>query len=85
MIGWNINGNSLGGYHPVNVTSSSEPFPGGGVLNLLTIQALPAYNNTNVSCIATSFGSQSPVERTPIVTLVIQGKLSHMNLVRYML
>ena len=81
MVGWNINGTPLGGYHPVNITSSSEPFPSGGVLNLLTIQAFPEYNNTNVSCIATSFGSQSPVERTPIVTLVIQGKLSYSSMI----
>ena len=74
VIGWTVNGASFGSLRSLNITAGSQPLAGGSVLHTLTIQALAAYNNTNVACIATSFESGSARESTPDATLLIQGE-----------
>ena len=74
IIGWDINGTSLGRFHPLNISSSSvSDSTNDALLHTLTVAALEAYNNTNVSCVAIFFDSQILTEQTPNATLVVQG------------
>ena len=70
-IGWRLNGIPLLDTSLVGVDARSTSLPG-GVLNTLTIEALPEYNLTRIECIA-FFGDSSP-ENTEAVTLTIQGE-----------
>ena len=70
IIGWDINGTPCGRFH--NVSSGSRP-TADGVAHTLMIEALAVYNNTNVSCVAAFLDLQHPTERTPNVSLVVQG------------
>ena len=70
IIGWDINGIPSSRFY--NVSSGSRP-TADGVVHTLTIEALAVYNNTKVSCVASFLDSQHPTERTPNVSLVVQG------------
>ena len=79
IIAWDINGISIGHLHSLlNISSGSQP-TADGVVHTLTIMALEAYNNTNVSCVAAYFDPQYPVERTPNASLVVQGVYTAME------
>ena len=69
VIGWRINGIPLGseGLQGVNIESNTEM--GGQTLN---INAIPAYNNSIIECIAT-FVDGRPPEFASSVILNIQG------------
>ena len=73
IIGWDINGTALGQLRSLQNISSGSHSTADGVVHTLTILALEAYNNTEVSCVAAFFDSQYPVERTSNVVLVVQG------------
>ena len=70
-IGWRLNGTPFLDTSLVGVEARSTALPG-GVLNTLTIVALPGFNLTNIECVATFF-DDSPSEATEPVTLTIQG------------
>ena len=70
-IEWNINGTSLGDFHPLNITqmiplSSSETYT-------LSIQALASYNQTSVECVAFLDTTRLQREESSSVLLFIQG------------
>ena len=79
IIGWDINGIPSG--QSYNVSSGSRP-TADGVVHTLTIEALAVYNNTNVSCVASFLDSQRPFERTPNVSLVVQGVCPSNNIIK---
>ena len=73
-IGWRLNRIPLLDTSLVGVEARSTALPG-GVLNTLTIEALPEYNLTIIECVAVFF-DDSPSEATGGATLTIQGQLS---------
>ena len=72
-VGWIFNGTSIYSYNPPNITTSILP----GSVNVLTVLALPAYNETEVWCVATILqnGMSGRVEYSSKGKLVIQGIL----------
>ena len=74
LIGWIVNGSSLGQNPPPDITPGTTRDDDGALVNTLTIIARPEYNETVVECQAFFDGS---TEMTPPVTLtIINGKLS---------
>ena len=76
VIDWNINGQSLGNFHPPNVTKNTVSSPG-GFIHTLSILALEHYNGTIVECVAITFLDKLRInqrrEPTSSVVLLIQG------------
>ena len=70
LYNWLINGTASTHYPDVRVNSVAES--NGTFVDTLTIPAIPAYNGTEVVCVAT-FTDGSPTERTPPVMLIITG------------
>ena len=70
-IGWRLNGIPLLDTSLVGVEARSTALPG-GVLNTVTIEALPEYNLTIIECVAIFF-DHSPPQETEAATLTIQG------------
>ena len=73
---WNINGTSLVNNQLHNISLTNVTMAD-RVVHVLTIEALEVYNNTNVSCVASFFNSQHPVEQTPNASIVIQGETTN--------
>ena len=70
-IGWRLNGTTFLDRSLQGVSASSTSLAG-GVLNTLTIVALPDYNQTSIECVA-FFDTGSPIEVTDIIMLTVQG------------
>lgn len=70
-VGWIFNGTSIHSYNPpANVTSGILP----GSINVLTVLALPDYNETEIWCVATVFqNGYGRVENSSKGKLIVQG------------
>ena len=68
-IVWMVNGTSP---NTPNFTTETVPLGGGGSNSSLSIATFPVYNRTTVACVAVFFDG-SPLNFTPLVTLLIQG------------
>ena len=66
-IVWLVNGIST-----LNFTTETVPLGDGGFNSSLSIATFPGYNRTTVACGAVFFDG-SPLNFTPLVTLLIQG------------
>ena len=71
IIGWQINGSSIGQY--LDVKRGVIP-DNDSLVETLTIPALLEYNGTTVVCLA-FFTDGSPTKSTPAVTLTVTGLL----------
>ena len=72
-IGWVVNGTALNASPRRDIIQGFVDSDGLPVLRL-TVLGLPEYNGITIQCVAT-FLDQSPDQRTPPVTLVIEGLL----------
>ena len=70
-IGWIFNGTSIHSYDsPANITTDILP----GSINVLTVPALPDYNETEIWCVATVFqNGHGRVENSSKGKLIVQG------------
>ena len=70
-VAWIFNGTSIHLYNPPNITNDVLP----GSINVLTVLALPAYNETEVWCVASILhnGLNGRVEYSPKGKLIVQG------------
>ena len=70
-VGWIFNGTSIHLYNPPNITNDILP----GSINVLTVLALLAYNETEVWCVATILqsGLNGRVEYSSKGKLTVQG------------
>ena len=78
-VGWIFNGTSIHSYSPPNITTDVLP----GSVNVLTVLALPAYNETEVWCVATILQSgmnQGRVEYSSKGKLIILGTMINTDL-----
>ena len=67
-VGWIFNGTSIHSHDPpANVTTDILP----GSINMLSVLALPAYNETEVWCIA--INGDGRVENSSKAKLIVQG------------
>ena len=71
-ISWLINGTSIVSIDNRDFTPGTINDENNDPVNTLNIVARPKYNKTEVECVATFFDS-SPVERSPVVMLIVQG------------
>ena len=69
-IGWRLNGTTLLGSTLDGVIATSTS-TAGGILNTLSISALPHYNLTRVECVA--YFDDTPTMDSEVVNLIIQG------------
>lgn len=69
-IVWIVNGTSLWMHYPQDVSATSSGIP---LLFKLYITAHIEYNRSSIECAAT-FGIGSPIQRSPVVELLIQGE-----------
>ena len=70
IIGWRVNGSSVGQNHPTDITPGTTRDDDGNLVNTLTIIARPEYNGTEVQCVAL-FRDGSPTVTSP--PSVLQG------------
>ena len=67
-ITWRVNGSPVGQFPDIATGSIND---NGTLVNTLTIPAFPAYNGTEVVCLAFVHGPPTVIESTPAVTLII--------------
>ena len=71
-IGWQVNGTSIGQVMNSNIIPGTIRDEKGHLVDVLTILALPEYNNTEVRCLAITLIPNITTELTPIAKLIIQ-------------
>ena len=72
LIGWQVNGTSVGQLKNPNVIPRTIRDESGHLVDILTIVALPKYNLTEVQCVAITISINTTTEFTPVATLIIQ-------------
>ena len=77
IIGWRVNGTSIGQLKDPNVIPRTIRDESDQLVDILTILALPQYNNTEVQCVAIVLVPNITRELTSVAILIIQeGKFS---------
>lgn len=71
-IGWQVNGTSIGQVKNSNIIPGTIRDERGYLVDILTILALPKYNNTEVQCLAITLVPNITTELTPVAKLIIQ-------------
>ena len=70
-VGWIVNDTTLSVLNNQDITTTTVPLSGGGLLHKLTILAQEEYNHTTFKCLA--FIDRAPSELSPQAELLVQG------------